>query len=67
MSNYATLGLWLIAHEQHFGSARAACEHFGIDPGYWSRLRSGEKANPSKELLDKLGLKEACVLYERKS
>lgn len=64
--NLATLPLWLIAREELFGSQRAACAHYGIDPGYWSRLKSGEKTNPSKELLDKLGLEEAAVLYRMK-
>lgn len=65
MTNLATLPLWLVALEEQFGSQRAACAHYNIDPGYWSRLKTGEKTNPSKELLEKLGLVEVCVLYER--
>lgn len=50
--------------EQHHGSARAAAEAYGIDPGYWHRLKTGEKDNPSAEILERLGLRVSAVLYE---
>lgn len=38
------------------GSLRQLAESIGEDAGYLSRLRSGEKDNPSDEVLQKLGL-----------
>ncbi len=35
-----------------------------IDPGYLTRLRRGEKTNPSDKLLHQMGLKRV-VTYER--
>lgn len=46
-----------------YGSLRAAQEVIGIDAAYLCRLRNGEKANPSKGFLVKLGLKKV-VSYE---
>ena len=47
---------------QH-GSLRAVARVTGIDAGYLSRLRTGEKANPEKDKLRRLGLRRV-VSYE---
>lgn len=49
--------------EQH-GTLRAVGRVLQIDAGYLSRLASGEKGNPSKATLRKLGLREITT-YER--
>ena len=49
--------------EQH-GSLRAAGRAIQIDPGYLSRLGSGEKAQPEKLILTRMGLRR-IVTYER--
>lgn len=46
------------------GSLRAAAKWLDVDSGCLSRLQSGEKDNPSDELLAKLGLRRK-VVYER--
>lgn len=51
---------WLVA--QH-GSLRAVSRMTGIDVGYLSRLRSGEKVSPEKDKLCRLGLRKV-VTYE---
>lgn len=43
------------------GSLRAYANSLGIDVGYLSRLASGEKDNPSEEVLEKLGLRKTVV------
>ena len=43
--------------ETHGGSLRKAAKAVNINFSYLSRLRSGEKNNPSFETLSKLGLK----------
>ena len=48
---------------QH-GSLRAVSRVTGIDAGYLSRLRTGEKASPNKDKLRRLGLRRV-VDYER--
>jgi hypothetical protein len=48
---------------QQHGSLRAASRVVGIDAGYLSRLRSGEKVNPEKDKLRRLGLRRV-VSYE---
>lgn len=48
--------------EKEHGSLRAAAQAIGVDPGYLSRLKSGEKLNPSDEVLAALGL-ERVVAY----
>lgn len=48
--------------KQH-GSLRAAAAVLKVDPGYLSRLASGEKARPGKILLRRMGLR-AVVSYE---
>ena len=65
MTKLATLPLWLAARERQFGSQRLACNHFGIDQKRWVALKSGEEDNPSPELLHKLGLRVAFVLYKK--
>lgn len=51
-----------------FGSLREAASILGLDAGYLSRLRSGSKADPSADVLAKLGLqrKVAYTLVRRK-
>lgn len=48
--------------EQH-GTLRAVSRVTEIDAGYLSRLRSGEKVNPEKAKLRRLGLRRV-VTYE---
>lgn len=48
---------------QH-GSLRAVARVTEIDVGYLSRLRAGEKVNPEKDKLRRLGLRRV-VSYER--
>lgn len=47
-----------------FGTLRNVADVLEIDPGYLSRLRSGEKSEPSADLLVKLGLIR-IVTYQR--
>lgn len=49
--------------EQH-GSLRAAARVLEVDAGYLSRLRSGEKDDPSAALLRKMSLRRTIV-YRR--
>lgn len=49
---------------QQHGSLRAVARVTEIDAGYLSRLRTGEKANPEKDKLRRLGLRRV-VSYER--
>lgn len=49
--------------ERTFGSAREPAFYLGIDPSYWSRLKNGDKVNPSDDTLEKLGLIRV-VTYE---
>jgi transcriptional regulator with XRE-family HTH domain len=39
------------------GSLRRLADAIEVDAGYLSRLRDGDKSNPSDELLRKLGLR----------
>jgi len=48
---------------QH-GSLRAAARVLECEPGYLSRLASGEKMNPGLGLLRRMGLRQ-IVTYER--
>lgn len=50
-----------VAEEEH-GSLRAAAKALGIDAGYLSRLKSGEKINPGDDVLAALGL-ERVTMY----
>lgn len=49
--------------DQH-GSLRAAARVLECDPGYLSRLWSGEKNDPGEKLLRRMGLRQ-IVTYER--
>lgn len=51
---------------QH-GSLRAVARVTEIDAGYLSRLRSGEKANPDKDKLRRLGLRRVVSFEHLKS
>lgn len=54
----------MLALESYHGGVRSAADKLCIDPGYWVRLRDGEKLNPSAATLKKLGLiKEVTVSY----
>lgn len=44
-----------------FGSLRRMAEALDIDVGYLSRLRSGEKTDPSDEVLGVLGLRKTVT------
>ena len=46
------------------GSVRAAARALNMDHAYLYRLKMGEKLNPSKEILRKLGLRKV-IYYER--
>ena len=48
---------------QQHGGLRAAARVTEIDASYLSRLRSGEKVNPEKDKLRRLGLRRV-VSYE---
>ena len=60
----AGLGGRISELEKQHGSLRAAAKVLGCDAGYLSRLRSGEKGNPSAILLKRMGLKRV-IAYER--
>lgn len=47
-------------------SMRAAARVLGVSPGHLSRLASGERTNPSPELLDAMGI-HRMVIYQRTS
>lgn len=47
--------------EQEHGSLRAAAKALGIDAGYLSRLKSGEKLNPGDDVLSALGLERVTI------
>jgi nitrate reductase beta subunit len=49
---------------ENCGSLRAAARAVRIDVAYLSRLATGEKTNPSKSTLKKLGLRKITA-YER--
>ena len=46
-----------------YGSLRAVSRATGIEAGYLSRLRSGQKLNPEQQTLRRLGLE--CVVEYR--
>jgi len=52
----ALLALAIESNEVKYGGLRAAATALGIDPAYLSRLKSGEKKNPSADVLAALGL-----------
>lgn len=45
-------------------SLRSAAQFLGISPGHLSRLASGERTNPSQQLLDAMGI-HRMVIYQR--
>jgi hypothetical protein len=45
------------------GSLRAAARAISLDVGYLSRLKSGEKYNPSARVLKKLGIKKVVSIH----
>ena len=49
---------------QRHGSLRAAAAVLRCDHAYLCRMQHGEKSEPSKEFLRKLGLRK-IVIYER--
>jgi hypothetical protein len=51
--------------ERH-GGLRAAARVLEVDASYLSRLKSGEKDDPSDSMVRKLGL-QRTVIYERKA
>jgi hypothetical protein len=53
---YTSLADRITALTDAHGSLRQLADALGEDAGYLSRLRSGEKDNPSDEVLQKLGL-----------
>ena len=58
----SAIELAIEAAEEEHGSLRAAAKSIGVDAGYLSRLKSGDKVNPSDEVLAALGL-ERTVTY----
>ena len=58
----SAIALSIEAAEEVHGSLRAAAKALDVDHGYLSRLKNGDKSNPSDELLAKLGL-ERLVIY----
>lgn len=52
----ATVPLQIERISEAFGSLRRMADALDIDVGYLSRLKSGEKDDPSDEVLRKLGL-----------
>lgn len=63
VASNAGLGDRISELEKQHGSLRAAAKVLGCDAGYLSRLRSGEKDNPSAILLKRMGLKRV-ISYE---
>jgi hypothetical protein len=51
---------------KRYGSLRAAARVLGYDVSYLTRLRNGEKTNPDKKILKKLGLKRIISFKELK-
>ena len=58
----SSIELAIEAKEEEHGSLRAAAKAIGVDAGYLSRLRNGEKLNPGDDVLAALGL-ERVVTY----
>lgn len=56
------ISLAIEAAEEEHGSLRAAAKALGIDAGYLSRLKNGEKLNPGDDVLAALGL-ERVTMY----
>jgi hypothetical protein len=47
---------------EEYGGLNKAAYALGINPGYLSRLASGQKTEPSPKVLAALGLRKAYVL-----
>lgn len=60
------IGVWvrITELETQYGSLGEVAKSIKIDKSYLSRLKSGEKWNPSSSTLKKLGLKKV-VSFER--
>lgn len=56
-----TLEEHLTKLERKHGTIQRAAEYFGLTPSYWYKLRTGDKNNPSRMILDKLGLAEIRI------
>ena len=54
----------IIELQEKHGGLNAASRALGVDPGYLSKLGSGEKTNPSDEVLKKLKLKRVISYVE---
>lgn len=61
----SAIELSIEAAEEEHGSLRAAAKALGIDAGYLSRLKTGEKVNPSDEVLSALGLERVTYFRAR--
>lgn len=64
MKNFVDLETAVKKLVQTHGGVRPAARVLGINYAYLSRLQSGQKSNPTPEVLRKLGLKRV-VFYER--
>lgn len=62
VNRHAPIIMAIEAAEEEHGSLRAAAKELGIDAGYLSRLKSGEKINPGDDVLAALGL-ERVTMY----
>jgi Helix-turn-helix. len=66
MKNFVDLETAVKKLVQTHGGVRSAARVLGINYAYLSRLQSGQKSNPTPEVLRKLGLRRV-VFYERMS
>lgn len=48
--------------QQKHGGIRPTARVLGMDQAYLLRLKTGDKCNPSKEVLEKLGLKRVSFI-----
>ena len=66
MTANVTLRQTIVDLERKHGGLRAASEILGIDAGYLTRLKTGEKFNPGYETLLLLGLiKVVTITYKK--
>lgn len=66
MNEHIPINERLIDLEHEYGGVRPACRALEIDPGYWCKLKNGQKANPSKKTLSKLGLQQKIIYINKK-
>jgi len=60
--------LSFVIDQKEFTDHSEAAQKFGIGKAYLSRLMSGEKDNPSDEVLKRMGIKrEVVVTYTAKA